>query len=300
MPYVRARGIEFFYEEHGSGPAVVVAHGALGSIGFSDAFGLKASVLAARGLRVIAYDARGHGRSGYTTAAADYDKAALAADLLGVMDALGVERASVCGASMGATTALLVALAHPERVDRLILRTPAPFGADMIAPRRMATGLACSYRLLGVPLTARMLAMLPGIDAPDRRRALLRDQRRSAIVPALRGFLAEPLSTDGLDAIVAPTLVLTQPDDPLHPLRSGEVLYDRMPNAALCVAPSARFWHDRGEQLADVIAAFLTGREGQLADHASLRACRVRPRRQDATHTVERSQSTDCWSKVRR
>jgi alpha-beta hydrolase superfamily lysophospholipase len=56
----------------------ICPHGALGSIGFADEFGLKASALAARGLHVIAYDARGHGRSGYTTVTADYEKTSLA------------------------------------------------------------------------------------------------------------------------------------------------------------------------------------------------------------------------------
>ena len=74
---------------HGTGPRVVVlAHGALGSIGFAETFGLKASALAARGLRVIAYDARGHGRSGFFTCERDYDQHVLAGELLGLLDAL--------------------------------------------------------------------------------------------------------------------------------------------------------------------------------------------------------------------
>jgi pimeloyl-ACP methyl ester carboxylesterase len=268
VPYVHARGIDFFYEEHGSGPHVIVAHGALGSVRFAEAFGLKASVLAARGLHVVAYDARGHGRSGYTTRPADYDKAALADDLVAVMDGLGLERASLCGTSMGATTALLLAQRRPERVEKLVLRSPAPFGADMAGPRRMMHGLTGSYRVLGVPLTARMISTMPGLDAPGRRRALLRDQRRVAIVPALRGFLAEPLSTDGLDRIAAPALVLAHPGDPLHPLRSGEILRARLPRADLRVAPSATYWHDRSDELADVIAAFLQ-REHSPVDEAA-------------------------------
>ena len=66
MPYVRVGGIDLYYEAHGTGPRVVMlAHGALGSIDFAATSGLKASTLAARGLRVIAFDARGHGRSGF-------------------------------------------------------------------------------------------------------------------------------------------------------------------------------------------------------------------------------------------
>jgi pimeloyl-ACP methyl ester carboxylesterase len=236
---------------------VIVAHGALGSTAFADAFGLPASALAARGLRVIAYDARGHGRSGYTTAPADYDKRQLAGDLLALMDALGLARASLCGTSMGATTALLLALAHPERVERLVLRSPAPFGADLVAPRRMLLGLAWSYRLLGVALTSRLVAAMSGTADASRMRRLLGGQRRQAIVPALRGFLAEPLDPACLGAIAAPTLVLTHPGDPLHPLASGDILRDRLPHARLHVAPSATYWRDHADRLADTVAAFL-------------------------------------------
>jgi pimeloyl-ACP methyl ester carboxylesterase len=189
---------------------------------------------------------------------------------------------------------LLLALAHPERVDKLVVRSPAPFAADMAGARRMMHGLTLAYQILGVPLTARLVAMLPGLDSPARRRALLRDQRRAAIVPALRGFLSEPLSTERLDAIAAPTLILAHPGDPLHPLRSGELLHDRLPHAALLVAPSGTFWHERGDDLADIIGAFLTSEDGGLGDRPCLRACTLRSRRQDATQTVDRSQSTDC------
>jgi 3-oxoadipate enol-lactonase len=274
MPYARVGGVDLYFEAHGTGPrVVVVAHGALGSVGFADTFGLKASALAARGLRVVAYDARGHGRSGYSTVAQDYDKTALAGELLGLLDALDLRCVSIYGTSMGATSALLLAQAHPERVDRLVLRSPPPFGADMIPVRRALRAVALSYQLLGVPLTARLAALRPGAGGAHRTRALLDGQRRASVVPALRGWLADPLGIDLLHTVKAPTLVLTQPADALHPLRSGDILHERMPDADLCVAPTATFWHECGEDMADVIAAFLDGRDGFTARFAAARAC---------------------------
>ena len=262
MPYVRVGGIDLYYEAHGTGPHVVIlAHGALGSIDFAETSSLKASTLAARGLRVIAYDARGHGRSGYFSRERDYDQHKMAGELLGLIDALDLTRVSVCGTSMGAASALLLAQAHPERVDRLVLRLPPPFGNDVIPIRRALHGLAFMYRVLGVPMTAHLVALRPGDREPARTHALLRGQRRAAIVPALRGILATPLDTMRLSTIAAPTLVITQPGDALHPLRSGEVLNSVMPAAALCVAPSRWFWRDRSEDLADLIAAFVEGRD---------------------------------------
>ena len=63
MPHARIDGLDLYSEDHGTGPhTVVLAHGALGSVAFAETFGLSAAALAARGLRVVAYDARGHGQ----------------------------------------------------------------------------------------------------------------------------------------------------------------------------------------------------------------------------------------------
>ena len=180
MPFVRVGGIDLCYEAHGTGPRVVVlAHGALGSVDFAETSGLKASTLAARGLRVIAYDARGHGRSSYFTRERDYDQHMLAGELLGLLDALDLTRVSVCGTSMGATSALLLAEAHPERVDRLMLESPSPFGDDMIPVRRALHALAFMYRVLGVTMTARLVGLRPGDGEPAHLHALVRGQRRA-------------------------------------------------------------------------------------------------------------------------
>lgn len=270
MPYARVGGLDLYYEEHGAGPrALVMTHGALGSVAFAEAFGLGASALAQRGLRVVAYDARGHGRSGYSTVPSDYDKRALAHELRLLLDVLGLTRVSICGTSMGATSALLFAQAHPERVEHLVVRSPAPFGADMIPARRMLRGLALSYQVLGPALTARLASLRPGPGGAVRTRTLLRDQRRASIVPALRGFLAEPLDTQRLHTVEAPTLILTQPWDALHPLRSGDVLYELLPDATLCVAPTATFWDRHLEETADVIACFVSGDDASSGQFAA-------------------------------
>jgi pimeloyl-ACP methyl ester carboxylesterase len=292
MPYARIGGLDLYYEDHGTGPTtLVIAHGALGSVAFAEAFGLSASALAQRGLRVVAYDARGHGRSGFSTDARDYDKQALASELRLLLDVLDLARVSLCGTSMGATSALLFALAHPERVDRLVLRSPAPFGADMMPARCLLHGLALSYQGLGTSLTARLASLRPGPDGAVRMRALLLGQRRASIVPALRGFLAAPLDTRGLDAIESPTLILTQQGDELHPLRSGEILYSLLPNATLCAAPTPTFWDRRLDDTADLIAAFVAGRDVSSGQIAKASPCAFKtkkrgPRRADVASSA--------------
>ncbi|PQO22616.1 3-oxoadipate enol-lactonase [Rhodobacteraceae bacterium WD3A24] len=80
--------------------------------------------------RVLRYDTRGHGRSG--TPRADWGFAEFVADVLAVMDAHGVERADFLGLSLGGMTGLGVALAHPDRIGRLVCAdgradAPQPF-----------------------------------------------------------------------------------------------------------------------------------------------------------------------------
>jgi pimeloyl-ACP methyl ester carboxylesterase len=281
MPTARARGIDIYYEEYGEGPHLIVAHGLLGSVAVLPRFAERIQDIAARGVHVVAYDARGHGRSGYTTRRADYYWASLAEDMHAFMRALGIDRATVYGGSMGAGTALMLALAQPDAVERLILMSPPPFGDDMRRTRRMFGGLALLYQLLGTHVAARVVAALPPsrrLTTPDQRhdlRSFLSNQRRAAIVPAIRGLIFGPqIPLDRLGAIVQPAIVLTHPDDPIHPLASGTTLRERMPHAKLAVAPSPTYWDEHPDELTRLVAAYVRGESieeglpGPHHDHA--------------------------------
>src|SRR5262249_39815541 len=77
--------------------------------------------------RVIAYDLRGHGQT--TLGAADGTLGQLAGDLLALLNAMGLERADLCGFSLGGTVVMPAAIDHPERVGRLLpVATSSPVG----------------------------------------------------------------------------------------------------------------------------------------------------------------------------
>ena len=267
MPTVRVRGVDLYYEEYGAGPHLIMAHGLMGSVGLMKRFSERPEEIAARGLHVVAYDARGHGQSGYTTAKRDYHWASLAEDMGELMRALGIERASVYGGSMGAGTALMLALAHPKAVEKLILMSPPPFGAHARTARLYFGSLAYLYQLFGARVAARIVTATPQARAAQRAnpendlRSFLASQRRTAIVPAIRGLLFDspPLPTERFGEIAQQTLVLTHPDDPVHPLASGELLHERMQHARLAVAPSTTYWEEQPDALTHVIASFALG-----------------------------------------
>src|SRR5919109_1050698 len=105
-------------EEAGDGVPVVLLHGLTATRRYV-VMGSRA--LERSGHRVVAYDARGHGRSSPAGDPASYGYDELAADLAAVLDALEVERAVLAGASMGAHTALRFALARPDRVMGVVI-----------------------------------------------------------------------------------------------------------------------------------------------------------------------------------
>lgn len=107
-------GARIWYAAYGSGPPVILLHGGLGS---SENWGHQVAPLVDGGYRAVLIDSRGHGRSTRDARPLTYER--MASDVLAVMDALRLERARVVGWSDGATTALILARQHPERVARV-------------------------------------------------------------------------------------------------------------------------------------------------------------------------------------
>jgi pimeloyl-ACP methyl ester carboxylesterase/predicted glycosyltransferase len=120
--YVEREGVKIAYEVFGSGEKAILLLPTW-SIVHSLYWKMQVPYLA-RHARVITYDPRGNGRSDRPTGAAAYTPAELAVDALAVMDAAGVERASVVALSIGAKPGLILAAEHPERIDALAVIAP--------------------------------------------------------------------------------------------------------------------------------------------------------------------------------
>jgi pimeloyl-ACP methyl ester carboxylesterase len=109
--HVENDGARIWYFTYGSGAPVILLHGGLGHSGN---WGYQVPALAASGYRVVLIDSRGHGRS--TRDARPYSYELMASDVLAVMDALHIEKASLVGWSDGACVALVLARRAPDRV----------------------------------------------------------------------------------------------------------------------------------------------------------------------------------------
>ena len=248
---VRSGEVLLAGEQSGEGPAVLLLHGLSATRRYVV---MGSRTLERSGHRVIAYDARGHGRSGPAPGRA-YGYPRLAGDLGAVLDAAGVERAILAGASMGAHTAVRFALEHPARVAALALITPAyqpdrPSSEQELARwDALADGLrdggvdgfVRAYDLDGVPEAWRAT-----VETVLRQR-LGAHQHPEAVADALevvpRSRAFEDLGE--LAAIAVPTVVVASRDeaDPGHPLAVGERYAAAIPGARLVVedeGPPAR------------------------------------------------------------
>jgi len=267
MPTVRINGFDMYYRERGDGPPLVLVHGLLNSVDMADALGETPMYLADR-FRLISYDARGHGRSGYTTDPADHTWDARADDLHALLRHLGIRRASLWGGSVGGGTALVFALRHPEMVERLILRPPPPIGQQASAPgAQLFGGLALLIDGLGlekavdIALSLRPWAGLK--EANPQLMGWIRDwllsQNAEGIVPAIRGIVLGPeLPHQRFNEIKAPTLIVAHPGDDIHPLVSAEVLHRAIEGSRLVVAPSMMHYQQHPEELVALVEEFLS------------------------------------------
>ncbi|MGH2474397.1 MAG: alpha/beta fold hydrolase [Candidatus Limnocylindrales bacterium] len=118
MPTIDANGLRIGYDVEGAGPPLILLHGAT-SVATRDFRGQLPSLLA--GFRCLMPDARGHGRTRWDTAAGGFSADWLADDALAFADTLELDTFHLLGFSLGAMTALRVAVRAPERLRTLVV-----------------------------------------------------------------------------------------------------------------------------------------------------------------------------------
>jgi pimeloyl-ACP methyl ester carboxylesterase len=243
--------------DDGEGTAVVLLHGLTATHRYV-VMGSRA--LERSGHRVIAYDARGHGRS---EPAEPYDYPSLARDLERVLDERGIDRAVLAGASMGAHTLLRFALDHPERAAALVVITPAYEPAEFPGDLERWDALAEGFERGGVEGFVEAYGPITGPWAETTEKVLRQrmslHEHPGAVAQALRQVpRSRPFeSLDELGALRMPVTVVASRDeaDPGHPLSVGEAYARTIPGARLVTEDadsSPIAW--QGGQLSRVIA----------------------------------------------
>ncbi len=275
MPVVFSNGLDLFYESIGEGEPLLLVMG-LGAqlVAWDDDF---CAQLAGQGFRVIRFDNRDVGLSTKLDhvpkfsvrrmfvrslvglpISAPYTLRDMADDTVGLLDALGIDRAHIVGASMGGMIAQIVAIEYPQRVrsltsimshpgDRLsrvpkpraarALMRPAPRSREEAIERHLAT-----FRVIGSPGFQ--------FDEARRRSYAGRAYDRSfyprGFVRQIAAIAASPSRVGALRRVLAPTLVIHGAQDPLVPPRGGRLTARSVPGARLHIIPG--MGHDLPQQ----------------------------------------------------
>lgn len=238
------------YTVRGEGPALVLISGLGGLASFWNAF----AEICAPHFQVVTYDHRGVG--GSSALEGPTSIAAMREDLVGLLDHLGIASAAILGHSTGGAIAQSLALAHPERVSRLVLS--ATFGRPCAYMRRLFAGRIELLDQLGIDVYRRHAATL--LNAPywlDANDAVVEAELQTAAArskPTDAAVVRERMlavlghdAQDRLAQIAAPVRVVVAADDIVTPAYLSQRLADAIPQAELRLLPRGGHYAMRAE-----------------------------------------------------
>lgn len=224
------RAVGLYYEEHGSGPPLILSSG----LGGSASYWAPNLPALAEHFRVIAYDHRGTGRSDRTPLAS-LSVENMAEDVVALLDHLGIERAHLLGHALGGLIGMALALSHPERIGRLVVvngwgrleaHTARCFdarlailrgaGAEAFVRAQPIFLYPANWLTLDAPHLAdeeaAQIAHFPGKETVEQR------------IAAVRAFDVQ----DRIGEIAAPLLAVSADDDVLVPSIASSRIVDRL------------------------------------------------------------------------
>lgn len=250
MTTVETKGATLYYESYGSGPVVVFAHGRGGN---TLSWWQQVPVFASR-YRVIIFDHRGFGRSRCDAAhfTCDY----FHRDILAILDAEGIERASLVCQSMGGWGGLKAAVSYPARIAALVLCN-TPGGLDTPLATAAIEHLASGAVKPGTgQLGESFVAKDPAGAHLCRQISALNSNFPK---PVLRLTRARTVRREELRNYAVPTLLLTSPEDRLFPPAVVEEVAGVIPGARLARIPNAghSIYFERPKSFNETVLAFL-------------------------------------------
>jgi pimeloyl-ACP methyl ester carboxylesterase len=280
---IALHGRRVIYRIAGSGPPLVLIHGMLNSSSHWQSVALAL----ARDYTVIAPDLIGHGDS--AAPRGDYSLGAHAASIRDLLAAIGIERASIVGHSLGGGVAMQFFYQFPQRVERLVLISSGGLGQE-VSPMLRSAALPGVSGLLSLTIQPRLLAGLAETGRRMRERALGGGVHLQALARALRplenadarqAFLNTLRSvidvhgqrvsaTDRLYLLeTMPTLIVWGERDHTIPIAHGRRAHQAIPQSRFTTLPdAAHFPHlEDPAGLARVLREFLEQTEpGRIED----------------------------------
>lgn len=238
MSTIEANGITIRYDVRGSGPWVTLSHSLSCDLTMWD--GLAAAL--APTYTVLRYDTRGHGGTSAPEGPYRFDQ--LVGDVIGLLDALKVDRTHFVGLSMGGMIGQHLALAHPSRLDKLVIANSTsriPPEAGPLWDERIAIARSQGCAGLVDATLGRWFTL--GFRSAQTVESARIGGLIAATPPA--GYIGCASAIRALDitgkigAIRMPTLVIAGAEDPGTPPAMSEVIASAIPGARLEIIPRA-------------------------------------------------------------
>jgi pimeloyl-ACP methyl ester carboxylesterase len=257
-----SQGVEIAYELQGEGEPLVLVHG----LAYERHGWGRFSELLARNFRVVLVDNRGVGAS--DAPEGPYAVSQMADDVLAVLDDAGIERTNLFGVSLGGYIAQELTLAHPERIEKLVLASTAPGGPK--AHPMPAAGVEAFGRYPTMEREAGLRLMVENSLGERGVRELPQLVEeiyayRLEHAPSVAAWQAQAVagatydSHDRVGAIAVPTLVVQGGADNVVDPRNAELLGELIPDARVEILPDRghlMVWED-SERVAELVTEFL-------------------------------------------
>lgn len=268
MPKVRANGIEIGYETHGQGEPMVLISG----IGYDRWEWHRMVPGLSEHFRVIVFDNRGVGETDKPPG--PYTPQLMAADVAGLLGALGIPGAVVVGHSMGGFIAQALALDWPEMVSRLVLASTNYGGPEAIptTPEAMRVLTDTSSDPLTRFRRGLEVSTAPGFAQrnPEVINGWMEYRLRQQVNPqaymaqlemGLELLKPERSFKPRLAEVKAPTLILFGEADQVVPPGNAELLYEAIPHSRVVLLPGAGHFFpiETPEAAIEAIVAFVQG-----------------------------------------
>ena len=235
MPTVNVNDATLHYRFDGpeNAPAILISNSLASNLAMWDH---QIETLLGLGFRVLRYDSRGHGRSEATPG--PYGLEMLAEDAVGLLDALGIERASFMGCSMGGMVGQMAGTKHGDRFEKLVLCSTSAYmgGGEVWAARIEAVAKGGMAAVVDATIdrwfTRPGQERIPG-DVARIREMILATPREGFI--ACAHAIAAMDQRESIRAIDRPTLVVVGEHDPGTPPSAAELIHGRIAGSKLVV-----------------------------------------------------------------
>lgn len=265
MALAELNGNKLYYEVHGQGEPVVLAHG----MGGNHATWFQQVDVLARGYRVITFDHRGFGNSEDVQG---LGRSGFVEDLKALLDHLDIEKAALVGQSMGAGTAICFACQYPERVKALVIADSLHgiVESDSVSQlmdkaREKTSGLSQLERVLGEKFReentaeALLYSQINCFNATDRSN--------------LSGSYGSQHSPEEIAALGVPTMFIAGMEDILFPIEAIRLVQEQVAGSFLVEVYQAGHsaFYERPQEFNDSVASLLqmAGLKPQKSAHSN-------------------------------